>query len=343
MVAFGSSFGVPAPEVFGSNLYLKYKNLLLLDRNKLVQAHILRYSLNTLKNHRNNFLKYADFCSGRIFPIDIGHLNSFLLTKAEEGKTYVSIKSFVNSVKFISSFLGYDFPSESVTYNFLFFLRKLCNKTVRSERIGFQKKHVLHLYHDISLNGGLTKLTPLELRSFMLIVFCYCTLARFDCAANIKLENVAFLTDYVHCKVPKSKTDQFGDGQKVFLVNLPELKTIHILAEYIFLLKLDSDEFFLFPTLKWDKMLKLWRPKKNKKLSYSAAYSGFKSLLKRFGMGGLPFSLHSPRIGGTTDAFQSGTPGYVIDKRGRWKNPNSKFVYAKDSDEHLANIVSSYV
>ena len=127
MVAFGSSFGVPAPEVFGSNLYLKYKNLLLLDRNKLVQAHILRYSLNTLKNHRNNFLKYADFCSGRIFPIDIGHLNSFLLTKAEEGKTYVSIESFVNSVKFISSFLGYDFPSESVTYNFLFFLRKLCN------------------------------------------------------------------------------------------------------------------------------------------------------------------------------------------------------------------------
>lgn len=344
MPAFCSSFGIPSSDTLGSRLYASYSHLKLIDRNKLVQAHILRYSLNTLKLHNSNVKKYTDTCDGFVLPIDIGHLNSFLLKKAEDGKSFVTIESYLQSVKFISGFLCYDFPEDKILKNLLFFLQKFCVKNEKIKRSGFQKTHLLKLHSEIMKSGGFQKLSMLELRSFMLLLFCYCTLARFDCAKNVHLDNVHFFSNYVKCIIPKSKTDQVGDGQYVFLVNLPELNTIQLLAEYIRLFNLENvDNVSLFPPLKWDKSSKSWGPDGHKKLSYSAAHSGLKSLLKKFGMHNLQLSLHSPRIGATTDAFQAGTPAYIIDKRGRWKDKNTKYNYAKDSDEQLVKVISTYV
>ena len=53
-------------------------------------------------------------------------------------------------------------------------------------------------------------------------------------------------------------------------------------------------------------------------LSYGAAYSAFKDLLEWGGLDLAAFALHSPRAGGTTDAFQAGVPDYIIDIKGRW-------------------------
>ena len=39
------------------------------------------------------------------------------------------------------------------------------------------------------------------------------------------------------------------------------------------------------------------------------------------------FGLHSPRIRGATDAFANNVPTYVIDKQGRWKSSDTKYIY----------------
>jgi hypothetical protein len=70
----------------------------------------------------------------------------------------------------------------------------------------------------------------------------------------------------------------------------------------------------------------------DKPLSYSAAYAGFKDLLRLGGLDPDSYSLHSPRAGGTTDAFNAGVPLHIIDIKGRWRCPASKFVYARPSD-----------
>ena len=46
------------------------------------------------------------------------------------------------------------------------------------------------------------------------------------------------------------------------------------------------------------------------------------------------FGLHSPCIGGATDALVNKVPNYVIDKQGRWKSSNIKYIYLlqKESD-----------
>ena len=35
-------------------------------------------------------------------------------------------------------------------------------------------------------------------------------------------------------------------------------------------------------------------------------------------------------------------PGHVIDRRGRWKYPRTKYIYAKNSDRDLENNVLKY-
>ena len=343
MVEFFSCLGLQVSEILGSPLYKQYENMSLYNRNKLIQAQILRYSLNTLKNHVSNMKKYSDSCENDIFPVDKGKLHSFLVTKAEEGFTFITIEAYYKSIKFFSQFLGYEHLSDVSTKNLMFFLQKVCKKNKPPERKGFRKSDLETLYCNVSKNGGLLSLTTLEKRSFMIILFCYCTMARFNCLKEIRLDNLFFFKDYVKICIPKSKTDQTGKGQYVFLINLPKINVFNVFAEYIFQLRLEKyGNAYLFPSLKWDSNGKSWYPAE-KSLSYSAAYSGQKRLLKKFGFDENCFSLHSCRIGATTDSFKEGMPLHIIDKRGRWKDPTMKYVYTKETDQELVDIISKHV
>ena len=337
-MCFCEKFQVPETEVFKSNLFLQYKDLSLTERNKLMKAHILRFSMNTLKKCHANFSKFAQYCNGQIFPINLGKLNGFLMTCGEDGKSFIVINDYVNSIKCMTKFLNYEFPNDTLIRPMLNFMKKFCDKKSTRLRYGYQKKDLLKLQRRITRQGGLEKLSKVRLRSYMLLVFCYCTMSRFDCASRVKLENLEFFKDYVKIKISKSKTDQSGDGQDVFLVNLPELNVVKLLANYLFIFDMGQSDV-LFPPLEWEPNSKIWIPVGSRALSYSAAYSGFKSLLEHFGIESTGFSLHSPRIGATTDALQNGTPGYVIDKRGRWRDPTTKFIYAKDSEADLVNVI----
>jgi len=47
------------------------------------------------------------------------------------------------------------------------------------------------------------------------------------------------------------------------------------------------------------------------------------------------YGMHSPRSGGTTDAFAAEIPDYIIDLKGRWRCPNSKYAYARPTDKEI--------
>jgi hypothetical protein len=73
----------------------------------------------------------------------------------------------------------------------------------------------------------------------------------------------------------------------------------------------------------------------NRQLSYSAAYTGLKNLLKFAGLDSEKFALHSARIGAASDAFEANVPFYVIDAKGRWKSHSSKFSYLRVKDRKV--------
>ena len=53
----------------------------------------------------------------------------------------------------------------------------------------------------------------------VMLIYCYSILARFDCASNIKIEHLTFEENVFKINVPKSKTDQEGNGQSFYLLH----------------------------------------------------------------------------------------------------------------------------
>ena len=169
-----------------------------------------------------------------------------------------------------------------------------------------------------------------------MVNFCYYTLSRFDCITKIRLVDLHFEDDYFKVLISSSKTDQNAEGQYVFLPKKSSYCPFKLLCNYIHIFDFDNMQNpFLFPPLKWNKSAKSWSPCDGKPVSYSVAYKGFKSLLVKFNMSPSNLSLHSFRIGATTDAFEAEMPDHIIDRRGRWKNPKTKYSYVKNPDEDI--------
>jgi hypothetical protein len=76
-------------------------------------------------------------------------------------------------------------------------------------------------------------------------------------------------------------------------------------------------------------------PEPAKKLSYMAAYNNFKKLVRDMGLNEKLYALHSPRVGAATDAHLAGTPGNIIDFRGRWKSASTKKRYCRPDIDSL--------
>ena len=328
---FSQGFGVTKEIVKTSPFYKEHSTLSISEQNKVVKAYILSFSLNTIKKYANASYDFFKKSKSSL-PLKKCDLNLFLINEAEKGRSYNSLENSLLAFKFISNFLS--FPNDHFsTKQIQMFLKKFCKKTCR-RRDGFQKTHLNQLWTKINEKGGYSCLTKCQLRTFVMLVFCYSTLARFDCTSNIKIEHLTFEENVFKITVPKSKTDQEGNGQRIYLLHESVNSPHRLLCDYIRIFDLDCD-YFLFPPLKWDMIKKSWIPEKGKSISYSSAYVNFKKLLTDFGFTPDFLSMHSPRIGSTTDMFQAGVKGYIIDKRGRWKDPKTKFTYAKDSENHL--------
>ena len=199
------------------------------------------------------------------------------------------------------------------------------------------------MWFEVSEIGGVDSLTPLQLRTFVFINFCYYTLARFDCATKIKLENVTLNYDHIKILVIGSKTDQCREGQYLYLPKKTHMCPYKLLCVYLKKFNLEKlDDPFLFPPLYWDKSLKNWAPRDAKGMSYSVAYKAFKNLLNKFQMSSSSLSLHSMRIGATTDAFDKKIPDHIIDMRGRWKNPKTKHSYVKNPVEDVVHYAKHF-
>jgi len=65
-------------------------------------------------------------------------------------------------------------------------------------------------------------------------------------------------------------------------------------------------------------------------------------MLKFAGLNPALYGLHSPRIGGATDAFYNHIPYHIIDQQGRWKDPKTKHSYLRlDEKRFTATIVNA--
>ena len=303
----------------------------------MIEADLHGYSPNTLKSYEC-CKHFIEFCPE--FPINIVKLKLYLLNEAEKGRSFLVLQRIISAINFVCDFLEYPKIDTVKIRKLKRYLRKIA-KPRRLVRKGFQKYHLNLLWKNVC-RYNIKNLTLIELRTFVMINVLYYTGTRFSCVQNIKLTDIVYKDDFLHCKIAKSKTDQSGEGHVVYVPYVSNYNPIKLICMY---LNVNFANPYLFPSSKYDRLNKSWFFHPINPISYSTAYRQFKLFLDKFGLNSKSFGLHSPRIGFTTDLFEKGVPSDVIDRAGRWLSKSTKFGYCKHEEtyfkKHIKRFVSS--
>lgn len=337
ILSFCETLGLDYTQISSSPLLRNMRYLSDLERSEVFNSQIQRYSVNTIKSHSHKCKKFFEFCYLRTentFPVNESILNLFLISLGKEGKSIGFIKSLISSLDFVCKIFGYKTVgcNNSVKNTFKY-LEKLCHR-VTKPRNPFSLEIINKLCKNIDKNGGTKNLSFIQHRTFIMIISCYYSIMRFDDVQDQKVSDIQKKKDYYKFSINSSKTDQSGKGQVAYVVSTKQKHDpFMLITEYLKKLETLGSSYFL-PAMVYCKKSKKY-VLSEKSLSYSTAYSGFKKFLSDFSIESKYLSLHSLRIGGTTDDFKYKLDHRIIDKKGRWKNSETKFIYCKDADNEI--------
>ena len=302
--------------------------------NEIFRSRLLSVSFSTLKTYTYPLRRFFHFLTEYKFVISNHTISLYVMNMVENSNTVGTVTLFFNAFAFFNSFYDLKIELSRQVTDLKKFALKSCPE-MRKVREAFGEDQISVIWDKFFEN--LNSRTIVEIRTFVMIVVLHKSFCRFSCLSNVKLDHISYSNEFFKIRIPFSKTDLYGVGENVYIPNVGFYKNAHwLLCWYIHLFDLDGD-FYLFPPVEWMKSEKSWKPVKHRMLSYSAAYTSFKNLLKKFGLCTKRYSLHSMRMGGATDAFRNGISGDVIDRQGRWKCPNSKYRYVKKTENQHSN------
>ena len=149
-------------------------------------------------------------------------------------------------------------------------------------------------------------LSNLRLTSFSLLAFA--GFLRFDEAIHIRACDVEILEDMVKVLLPRSKTDQFRQGQEVLIARTNTITCpVTMLERYMATAEIaPSSELFLFRGI--SKTADGEKLRASGCLSYTTVRELFRKKLTNLGHSSDGFGLHSLRAGGASAAAQAGVP-----------------------------------
>ena len=126
----------------------------------------------------------------------------------------------------------------------------------------------------------------------------------------------------MHLTIPKSKTDQVGQGCDLVISALPGSQYCPVKLTRRYLTFFKTQEGWLQP-----RQASHSGPAENYRLSYSTSLSDLRSLIRLTGRNPKEFSEHSGRRGGASYAHREGLSWLDIKRMGRWKSDNASQKY----------------
>ena len=245
-----------------------------------------------------------------------------------DGRSPSSVSSAVFGVNFFCKFLGETEVGESfevksvVSYAGRFIpVRRKCKSVVSPEAI----RQVIE---------AISKPTAslLQMRSAVLSVLGYAGFFRISDLRRLRREHVQVAEHCVVVDVVKSKTDQMGLGDRVYVgATGGPTCPVRLISRYFTMCQFKDYEY-LFCNVDHKSNSRL--SSVNKPISYSNARDCFRRIMCTTSSEVSNFTLHGLRHGDATAAARAGVPERVIKRQGRWKSDRCKNLYiATDSDE----------
>ena len=288
-----------------------------------------------------------NFCPLPCSPVNF---NIIISEIAQEQRKFHSIKLLVSAVSFFHRSQGYDPPSLNSNTKIVMRGIKKCfyQKPKRAKPLDGSKVKSLvssllgedrwcTSFYDVSLRRWRTAAS---------IVFSFAALCRFNDLQNLSVKNLSVEKNKVLIFIPKSKTDQFGDGQLISLQasgkdSCPVSFIKAFIGRLLWEAALEGIVYDgpLFPSLSrrkvsgplgpcWSSLPDPSSPPKP--FSYQAALMDFRNALTDIGEDSEDFSLHSGRRGGATEAVRNGCDLLTLKRQGRWRSDSCPQLYVDD-------------
>ena len=301
-------------------------------------------------NSWNKFVSLCEQLSVHPLPISAADFASVISYYAAKEMKLPSTMTMISAVAFAHTLNG--FPSPSHHPSFALVLKGIKRKTFVAPKRAIPREIVINLM--TTLLGGDVEVEALydvgliDWRTVALAVLTFSALARFDCAANLKPEHLAFSDSAVAINFPKSKTDQIGAGQLVSVHRLDSPSCpVLFLERYIRRLNWEYQLEHpgrcypgpLLPGLTTRRIsspslgdVRTSLPIDLAPLTRAGATSALRKGLERVGHpNAAAFTLHSGRRGGATAAAAAGCDLVTLKRQGRWKSDSCPQLYIDES------------
>ncbi|GAQ81891.1 hypothetical protein KFL_000940010, partial [Klebsormidium nitens] len=162
------------------------------------------------------------------------------------------------------------------------------------------------------------------------IVLCYTSFFRYDDLVAVRWQDIKFLPSHAELFVPESKTDQYRQGDSVFIARLGGQFCPVGLIERL----LQVGQYRLFGPGSLIRSSLVCPPTQRLKSNapcYSTVLSWFKEAASLLGLNPEFYGTHSGRRGGATGAAAREVPDRVFKRHGRWRSDRAKDLYVRET------------
>lgn len=248
--------GLRESEIITTTAYKEYRQEREEDAEILLRARVLAYAPATWASHSSAIREFLAFVRDRqttMFECTPSVINLFQLKLSQDGRTYQSIRRVIASLSFVYRFfLMPNFADEKTVRDVSKFVSKSSAHSNR-KKDALDSAKIRKLWDAMEKNGGIERLSKVDLRSFVMTIFQHKSFCRYSDLAHVKLSDVIFNADYFKIIIRYSKTDQAGIGAPVYVVkDLSGFRDAHmLLCIYLQNMNFPHDEdVYLFPPLK---------------------------------------------------------------------------------------------
>ena len=286
-------------------------------------------SASTAKSYDRAFKTWAQFSSANnlpLFPADPVALGNCLSEVADSSGSFSALSTIVASVaryhwdRFLPS------PTENFSFRRLLqgFRRRLSKPPTKKDPL--TPEILASAIHLVRTSGKLQ-----EWRTVARMCFAFYAGCRWSDSISLKVSHLQFDSDGVSVTIPKSKTDQLGRGETVYIqfATHPSCP-VTLIQDYIDRLHYEpNQDGFLQPRITSNNGIQrgIW----NTTVSYSTALSDLRLLLTSLGYDSSRFGEHSGRRGGATTASDAGVDWTDLMSHGRWKSVATPLGYLANS------------
>lgn len=281
------------------------------------------FAKNTLLNYQSDWKLFADWCSSHnIDPLQSTQntLMAYIATLAENGNKASTIQRKISGITKVAEMNNHTIDLNQKEF-------KLVWQGIR-RKLGTSKKGKEPiLIKTLRMMLEAIPHTHLGIRDKALLSFGWASAMRRSEIVQLNWEDIKFVDEGIIVTIKQSKTDKFGEGQKIAILYGRVSSTCPIKALLSWKnISYTNEDAPVFCSLSKSGKFSY------KRLSDKTVARVVKNHAKNIGLESYIFAGHSLRSGLITTASKNSVPDYVIMKHSRHKTAQMIHVYTRDNN-----------